>query len=81
MECRILKKWIVGIFTKPIAILRGIYYNITKQHQDLATKRLDICYKCDHCILYNRHLICEECGCILNNKTRLENEKCLMNKW
>lgn len=69
------------MLTKPFTILKGIYYNITKKNQDLANKRLAECYLCKHSIYYRDSMICEECGCILNNKVRLENEKCVMNKW
>lgn len=76
-----VKKWIKAIFTKPFRILKSIYYNVFNKHQDLASHRLSICKKCDKRL--NTYLgdICTDCGCILENKTRLEEEHCDLCKW
>lgn len=63
-------------------IIKGTYFNITRKHQDAADVRLAICKKC----LNSEHVkgfgdICTLCGCILESKTRVEDEKCEMNKW
>ena len=65
----ILIKWLHGILTKPLTILKSIYFNIKNKHQDLSDYRLSICNQCD------------QCGCILENKTRLNEEKCDLCKW
>ena len=36
MKLNILIKWLHGILTKPLTILKSIYYNIKNKHQDLA---------------------------------------------
>ncbi len=81
MVCRILNKWLRGLVTKPFTILKSIYYNIKNKHQDLAESRLNICNQCDHKLATKFGDICELCGCILENKTRLDNELCDLNKW
>lgn len=75
-------KWIKAMLVKPFTILKGTYYNYKKRNQLLAGKRLKICNECEN----KEEMpfigdICGLCGCILESKTRLRNEKCLMNKW
>jgi hypothetical protein len=63
-------------------IIKGTYFNITNKHQDKADKRLIICNKCSHAEnVKGFGNICNLCGCILESKTRVEDEKCEMNKW
>ena len=63
-------------------IIKGTYFNITKKNQKQADVRLSICNKCNHvkniCGLGN---VCDLCGCVLESKTRVDDEKCEMNKW
>lgn len=75
------EKWIKAIFTKPLTILKSIYFNIFGINQDLATKRLKICNTCPHKLYASVGEVCEECGCILENKTRIEDEHCDLCKW
>lgn len=42
-----------------------------------ADERLDICKKCVHYIQGR----CAVCGCILKYKTKMETEKCPIDKW
>ena len=74
-------KWIKAIFTKPLTILKSIYFNIFGINQDLATKRLKICNACSHKLQTSVGEVCDECGCILENKTRIEDEHCDLCKW
>lgn len=74
-------KWIKAIFTKPLTILKSIYFNIFGINQDLATKRLKICDTCSHKLQTSVGEVCDECGCILENKTRIEDEHCDLCKW
>ena len=39
MKLNILIKWLHGILTKPLTILKSIYYNIKNKHQDLRGLR------------------------------------------
>lgn len=75
------KKWIKAIFTKPLTILKSIYFNIFGINQDLTTKRLKICDACSHKLQTSVGEVCDECGCILENKTRIEDEHCDLCKW
>lgn len=75
-------KWIVAIFKHPLRILKSIYYKLTNKEEEMSKDRLKICDKCRE--KQNIKIIgdvCGICGCILDNKTRLFNEKCEMNKW
>ena len=77
-----VRKIFKAIFTKPIAILKSIYFNIFDKHEDLAKLRLEICNRCDQRV--NMKFIgdvCGECGCILENKTRMRDEHCDLCKW
>ena len=49
--------------------------------QDLANIRLAICGQCPSRIHTSLGDACDECGCILDAKTRVGDEKCDMNKW
>lgn len=69
------------IFKKIWNIIKGTYYNITKKEQDLATRRLEICNSCEHRKDFKLGDMCDLCGCILESKTRVKDEKCEMNKW
>lgn len=74
-------RWIKAIFTKPLTILKSIYFNIFRINQDLATKRLKICNTCPSKLQTSIGKVCDECGCILENKTRIEDEHCDLCKW
>ncbi len=58
------KKWIKAIFTKPLVILKSIYFHIFGIKLQTSFGE-----------------VCEECGCILENKTRIEDEHCDLCKW
>jgi hypothetical protein len=44
---------------------------------EIATDRLSICYNCPSLIAG----ICKECGCIMNQKVKLELATCPIGKW
>jgi hypothetical protein len=69
------------IIKKILNIIKGTYYNLTGKKQNLADKRLEICNQCDHREDFKLGDICNLCGCILESKTRVEDEQCEMNKW
>lgn len=77
----ISKKWIKAIFTKPLTILKSMWFNILGINQDLSIKRLNICRKCFAKLNTSLGEVCRECGCILENKTRVDNEHCDLGKW
>lgn len=72
---------IKAIFTKPFQIIKSIYYRFSNQNQQISEERLAICNKCNHKLLVIDEAICDQCGCVLANKTRLMNEKCDLKKW
>lgn len=76
-----IKKWIKAIFTKSLVILKSIIYRIQNKNEDLYRKRLVICNKCKHKLTLSVGDVCEECGCIIANKTRIEDEHCDLCKW
>lgn len=77
-----LKKWIKAFFIKPLTILKSIWYNITNSNDRLSKDRLAICNRCDKKVSIKFvGDICDECGCILDNKTRIKDEYCDLGKW
>ena len=67
---------------KIINIFKGWYYKTFNKNEQLARKRIAICKKCKSLV----HIdmlgdICNECGCILDAKARVRDEKCELNKW
>jgi len=71
----------VKIFRKIRNIIIGTYRNIFNKNQDLATIRLKYCNKCEHRMLFMGQYICDQCGCILESKVRVEDEHCMIDTW
>ena len=71
----------VRIFKKIRNIIIGTYRNVFNKNQDLATRRLKYCNKCEHRMLFMGQYICDQCGCILESKVRVEDEHCMIDKW
>ena len=79
---KMLKKWIKAIFIKPLTILKSIWFNLIGKHENLSEERLKICNQCDKKInIKYVGDVCDICGCILDNKTRIEDEHCDLCKW
>lgn len=74
-------KKMARIFKKIGNIIIGTYRNIFNKNQDLATYRLKYCNKCEHRMLFMGQYICDQCGCILESKVRVEDEHCMIDKW
>lgn len=70
-----------NILIKIKHIFLGNLYNLFKINSFLYKKRIKICNKCNKKIVYSGIEVCGECGCPLSSKTRVPEEKCLMNKW
>lgn len=67
---------------KIINIFKGWYYKTFNKNEQLARKRIAICKKCKslaHIDMLGD--ICNECGCVLDAKARVIDEKCELNKW
>lgn len=71
----------VRIIRKIRNIIIGTYRNIFNKNQDLATIRLKYCNKCEHRMFFMGQYICDQCGCILESKVRVEDEHCMIDKW
>ena len=69
------------IWHKICNIIKGTYYNITNKEQKVANQRLKICNKCNHKKYIGKVGICDQCGCILESKTRVKDEHCELGKW
>lgn len=77
-----LKKWIKSFFTKPLTIIKSIWFNIINKNENLYEKRLKICNTCNKKInIKYVGDVCDICGCILDNKTRIKDEHCDLCKW
>ena len=79
MSLKLLYKWLIGFINKPLTILKSIYYRIRDKNKN--TDRLTICIRCKHKQDCKLGAICDICGCILDNKTRIKEEHCELNKW
>ena len=62
-------------------IIIGWFRKLFGIDQDLANIRLAICRQCPSRTYTSLGYACKECGCILDAKARVEDEKCDMNKW
>ncbi len=71
----------VRVLRKIRNIIIGTYRNIFNKNQDLATIRLKYCNKCEDRMLFMGQYICDQCGCILESKVRVEDEHCVIDKW
>ena len=71
----------VRVLRKIRNIIIGTYRNIFNKNQDLATQRLKYCNKCEHRMMFMGQYICDQCGCILESKVRVEDEHCMIDKW
>ena len=78
----VIIKWIKAILIKPLTILKSVYFRLFSNNEELAQKRLKICNSCSQKLnIKFVGDICGECGCILDNKTRLIDEHCDLCKW
>ena len=62
-------------------IIKGWFYKLFKKKQDIAISRLEICNTCEHNVETSLGNACSQCGCILDAKTRVEDEHCDLDKW
>lgn len=72
---------VLKIIKKMWNIIKGTYYNIFNKKQILADKRLNVCNKCEHKTPTFLGDACGLCGCILDSKTRVQDEQCELEKW
>ncbi len=72
---------VISIFKTIINIIKGWYFKLFGKKQDLASKRLVVCDICEYRVETSLGYACEQCGCILDAKTRVEDEHCDLDKW
>ena len=75
------RKMVNKILIKIWHIIIGTYRNVFNKKQDLATQLQKYCNKCEHRIMFMGQYICDQCGCILESKVRVEDEHCIIDKW
>ena len=52
------------------------------RNKKLSGERMEICNKCNEKTRITKNIyICGLCGCVLDSKTRVKDEKCELNKW
>jgi hypothetical protein len=66
---------------KILNIIIGWFRKIFELKEDMASIRLNICNHCPHKINTPLGDACSLCGCILDAKTRVEDEQCDLDKW
>lgn len=72
----------VKLFKKMISIVKGTWRNIFHKNNTLAEARLRICRCCDDYVVISKRMhVCHECGCVLESKARVAEEKCDKGKW
>lgn len=52
---------------------------IPRAEDELANKRLDICFGCDRLVNVTKQ--CKECGCFMALKVKLQQAVCPLGKW
>ena len=67
---------------KMINILIGTFNNIFNKNKKISIPRMKICKDCEYIKKINKiGNVCTICGCILESKTTVLNEKCNKGKW
>lgn len=49
--------------------------------EDVATARMNVCHQCDRRINFMGYVICSECKCVCNMKTKMPTQECPLNFW
>ena len=77
----VLKKWIIGLFTHPISIIKGNWFRFKDKNHKLYTFRYKKCKFCKEKENTPIGEVCGLCGCPLKSKLRVIEEKCELDKW
>ena len=72
---------VADVIKKVWNIIKGWFFKLFNIETDLAQIRLAICGQCPNKIRTSLGDACGECGCILDAKTRVEDEHCDLDKW
>lgn len=62
-------------------IIKGWYYRFRGINFELMEQRMKQCRECSEILYLTKNVTeCKSCGCFLSAKTRVEDEKCPLNK-
>lgn len=62
-------------------IITGWYRKLRKIETSNSEARLKICKSCPNKVKLGDLYFCEACGCEIEAKSKVEDEKCLLGKW
>lgn len=63
-------------------IIKGWYYSLRGFNYELMEQRMEQCKNCSEILYLTKNVTeCNICGCFLDAKTRVEEEKCPLKKW
>lgn len=62
---------------KVVNIIKGFWFKLTGKHLRMSKYRMKICNTCE----YKDGAWCGKCGCLLDAKTRVVDEQCIIRKW
>lgn len=63
-------------------IIRGWYYKLIGFNWELYEQRMKQCNECSEILYITKNTkVCGQCGCVLDAKNRVIEEKCPLNKW
>lgn len=72
-----LTRWALSLWEMVKHIVLGFWYKFMNKHVSIKNRRMEICNECDH----KDEIFCDVCGCLLDAKTRVYEEKCPLKKW
>ena len=82
MYCRKMVNMILMIAHKMWNILEGNFKNLFHIYPKFSRKRYAACRSCDQKLYIPLFgFICKKCGCIIESKITVKDEKCKLNKW
>ena len=67
--------------TKIKHIIKGLFNYTIGKNKELSFNRLKYCNRCEYLEVIDNQKICGLCGCFINLKTSVKEEKCPSNKW
>lgn len=76
-----LKQWIIGFIRHPFKIIKGNWFRLKDTNHLLYITRYSKCKVCQEKENSPIGELCGYCGCPLESKLRVTEEKCELNKW
>lgn len=78
---QIIYKWVIGIFNHPINVFKGNWFRLFNKNEKLYHARYQKCIFCQEHEQTPIGIVCGMCGCPLESKLRVKEEKCELDKW